>query len=218
MEAVGDAAELLVDQEPLEHRPALTPELGGDPPTLQAGGDRLALDPPIVASGRRPARSSASTSSGISTVSVNSRARWQANCSVENSVANVVMLMVVLGLSGDGASARAWPDRRLCARAAGRQTEQQVVVVGDHGGGAQARATRRGHRDRTALDQIDDAMQVSEPPALAAAEYQPLDPGSLRAHRPPEMAAGRASVATACGSSRSGSGVTDSQDARLPWH
>ncbi len=44
VQTVGDTAELLVDQEPLAHRPALPAELGRDPPALQARRDRLALD------------------------------------------------------------------------------------------------------------------------------------------------------------------------------
>ena len=44
VQAVGDAAELLVDQEPLEHRPSLAAVLGREPAAVQPRGDRLALD------------------------------------------------------------------------------------------------------------------------------------------------------------------------------
>ena len=44
VQAVGAAAELLVDEEPLEHRPALAAALHVDPAAVQPGGDRLALD------------------------------------------------------------------------------------------------------------------------------------------------------------------------------
>src|SRR5262249_4663250 len=44
VEAARHPPELLVDQEPLEHRPALAAVLGCEPPRVQTGGDRLVLD------------------------------------------------------------------------------------------------------------------------------------------------------------------------------
>ncbi len=44
MQAVGHAAELLVDEKPFEHRPTLAAVLDGHPAAVQARRDRLALD------------------------------------------------------------------------------------------------------------------------------------------------------------------------------
>ena len=102
--------------------------------------------------------------------------------------------------------------------AATRQRQQQVVVVGDHGDRARrAPASTSGSSTAAVgVDQLDDVVQVGQPLALAAVQHEALDPLAL-AQRPRRVRRGvrPSSVATASGSSRSGSGVTDSQDARL---
>ena len=44
MKAIGDAPELLVDDKPLQHRPALATELAREPAPVQAGRDCFSLD------------------------------------------------------------------------------------------------------------------------------------------------------------------------------
>ena len=74
-ERVRRAAELLLDEEPLELRPALAAVLASVQAAAQPGLDRLALDPLPSSSGICPPLRSASSSFGISTSSTKRRAR-----------------------------------------------------------------------------------------------------------------------------------------------
>ena len=98
-----------------------------------------------------------------------------------------------------------------------REGQQQVVVVGDRRRGDRAGPdhVRVGLTGR-GVDQLHHLVQVVQPLALAAMQNQALDPSALAIDRARSAAAPPAvSVATASGSTRSGSGVTDSHDARL---
>ena len=168
----------------------------------------LARPPPRAASA--PARRTRGRAPGAR--AVRRSARWPAG-------AGIVVLMSLLGSSVVRRSRCAQP-RAVAGgqRGAGPgQGQQQVVVVGDHRG-----RPRAGARDLGVA--VDARSRRSAPPPRAGRTSQRRWPPrrtsrSIRARSRSTAAAGgrrpAASVATACGSSRSGSGVTDSQDARL---
>ena len=83
VDRVGGAAELLLDQRPLDRRPALAAVLGRVQPAVEPGRERLRL---TSATSRRAAcrrAHSASSSSGISTSSMKRRARlWRSRAAV----------------------------------------------------------------------------------------------------------------------------------------
>ena len=91
-ERVGRAPELLLDEHPLELRPALASVLAGVQPAVQLRGHRLGLD---AGDGPRRAASaarSACSSSGIRTSSTKRRARaWSSACSGVSSVRSSVV-------------------------------------------------------------------------------------------------------------------------------
>ena len=107
----------------------------------------------------------------------------------------------------------------LWLRAAARQGQQQVVMVGDHRRRARReRAPRRGRRcRRVGVDQLDH-VGAGRRASRAGCRAGPARSIRARARRRPLRAAARRRGAASRrprGSSRSGSGVTDSHDARL---
>ncbi len=153
VQAVGAAAELLVDEEPLEHRPSLAAALGRRSARRAAGPSIAArLISSTVSAGNRPSASSAGTSSGISTSSTNRRARSRSSrwSSVsESTLSSCRHAVRPFGRRCTSASGRrqAIQPRPVAGgqpRSRARQRQQQVVMVGEHRGRAHDGAATAG--------------------------------------------------------------------------
>ena len=217
MQAAGDAAELLVDEEPLEHRPSLAAVLAaGRGRRAAARRSPARLISATVSSGRRPPRRSASSSSGIRT-SRRTRGRGSSRAA---RVSRGQVTWLISSERGPGAAGREPAVAVRAVSAAPRPSSRAAGCGGWRSPGARAQRRHARLRDRrtaSAVDQLHHVVQVaraigagrrrstsrsirSRSAATAAAPARP--PGGQRRHRLP-------------GSSRSGSGVIDSQVARL---
>ena len=215
VQPVGDAPELLVDEEPLEHRPALAAVLDGVASAVQPPRERLLADHRDVrrrAAGRRGARPPARAASAPPR---RTRARGRAARVARRSAGRrrrARWRSSSVPLSGQPRRAR-----RPCARAAlpgspsSRLWWLAITATRELAGADDVRVGRL----RPILGERQRAAQVGEPRAQPRAHGRRARRARARARRRP--AGGRppaSSVATAAGSRRSGSGVTESQSLR----
>ena len=142
-----------------------------------------------VSSGSCPPSSSASSSSGISTVSTNVRARcWSSSWSDVSSWPAVVGKTAVL-MFAPRFSWRAAARAAACLSRFAARRDPAAPAAGC--GGWRSRRSRRSRAcatsgsasPRPALDQLDDAVQVAVPAPLAPAQDQSLDPRGLLGDR-----------------------------------
>ena len=151
-----------------------------------------------LAAGARAARRSAQTSwsAAGAVVVIAGPFAWSSVVELRSVARSAGGPLARRGRAGRAAGCGGWRSRRSHARGRRRTS------------GSRSPAVR--------VDQLDDAVQVVEPAALAAVQQQPLDPAALALDRvrAAAPAAGAASRRPR-GSSRSGSGVTESQDDAL---
>ena len=198
------------------------PYSGANRPPFSRAAIASRLTASIVSSGSCPPSSSASSSSGISTVSTNVRARcWSSSWSDVSSWPADVGITVVLMLVAPRYS---WRAARRAAAYLSRFVVRRARGAPAAGcGGWRSRRSRprgppspsdrhrrRGRRSARRLRGGSDPSDVRSRAGPAARSRPPRRRPQRRSRRAP-----RRSVATAAGSSRSGSGVTDSQGARL---
>ena len=126
-------------------------------------------------------------------------------------------LCVIRGVQILGELREPRPVRCRSLRGGPRQRQQQVVVVGEHSGRARAGARPAPGRPRAARARSARPRRAGR---RASSRWRPCSTSCSIRSRSASTAAGGGtapwrSVATASGSSRSGSGVIDSHDARL---
>ena len=221
VETVRDAAELLVDQEPLEHRPPLAAVLGGEPAAVQPRRDRLALDRARPSpAGSWPPSSSASSSSGIST-RLDERPRSLLEL-------ELIGRELVAGGRGEDGGAHGCSSFLVASSCASRRLSVSVRRAPRPGSASSrlwwlaitAIATSRA-RATSGSASPARARSARRRRAGSCPSARSLPRRTSRSIRAASSATGlvrsdvrrSASVATAAGSSRSGSGVTDSQGA-----